>query len=446
MTNFAIIPFVKQNNSLVKTDPEIASLIKKEHKRQLETLQLIPSENYTSQAVREAVGSVAMHKYSEGQAYKRYYQGAQYVDEIESLAKTRALKLFKLDPTVWHVNVQAVTGSIANMAVYNALLAPKAKIFSMYLMDGGHLSHAWQLPDGKKISISSKIFEPHYYKVDPKTFLFNYAEIAASAKRVKPNLIISGGTAYPREIKHEELAQVAKSVGALYMADVAHEAGLIAAGVNSSPFEHADVVTMTTRKTLRGPIGALIFCKKQYADAIDKSVFPGMQGGPMNNNIAGIAVALMEAQSSGFRKYSKQVVVNAQALAAELLKYDFKVLTGGTDKHLLLIDVMTKGLDGWTAAWALEYAGIIVNRNTIPYDSQSSFYPSGIRLGTPFVTTLGLKEKDMVKIAMLINDVVDQAVDSLANHDELPRKELKNVLAQIDYSDTKQKVKKLLAN
>lgn len=396
--------FIMKN--LKASDPFISDLIQKEIDRQNSTLQMIPSENHVSRAVLEAVGSPLMNKYSEGQAFKRYYQGNANIDEIESVVKNRALSLFKLDTENWAVNVQAVTGSIANLAVYSAVLEPGDRILSMHLYDGGHLSHGWNI-DGKPVSFTSKIYEPHFYHVDPVTEVFDYAEIEKVAKKVKPKLLISGGTAYPREIDHEAMAKIAKTVGALYMADIAHEAGLVAAGVNASPFPHADIVTMTTRKTLRGPIGAMIFCRSEFEEAINRAVFPGLQGGPQNHSIAGIGVALNEASGSDFRKYSSQIIKNARILAKNLSDAGFHVVSGGTDKHLVLINLSNKGITGGQAATALENAGIIVNKNTVPDDPAKPWNPSGIRLGTPAITTRGLQEKEIEIISEWIIEVLN---------------------------------------
>ena len=402
---------------LMQSDSQLAECIRREQERQVTQLQLIPSENYVSSAVLEAVGSVLMNKYSEGQPNKRYYQGNQYVDQIELLAKERALATFGLDPAEWDVNVQAVTGSVANLAVLSALLEPGDKVLSMYLYDGGHLSHGWQLPTGKKVSFSSKIFDVSYYRVNPETEVFDYEEIRQRAKEVQPKLIISGGTAYPAEIDHERMAAIADEVGAYYLADIAHEAGLVAAGVNTAPFEYATVVTMTTRKTLRGPIGALIFSRREDTEtttgrkgcnqAINRAVFPGLQGGPMNHSIAGIATALGEAQTEEFKKYARQVVMNAKYLASALAGYEFHIVTGSTQKHLILIDLTNKSTKGRNLALALEEANIITNANTHPNEKGSPFYPSGLRLGTPAVTSRGMKEEDMEKIATWISDVMN---------------------------------------
>ncbi len=404
-------------HNLEKTDADLASIIKNEQVRQKEQLQLIPSENYVSKAVLEGVGSVLMNKYSEGQPGKRYYQGNQYIDQVESLAKERALQLFGLDPVEWDVNVQAVTGSVANLAVLSALLEPGDRILSMFLYDGGHLSHGWQLPDGKKVSFSSRIFDIQYYRVNPNNERFDYDDIQRQAEEVKPKLIISGGTAYPPEIDYERMAAIAHKVGAYYLADIAHEAGLVAAGVNSAPFAYADVVTMTTRKTLRGPIGALIFSRREdtethisregFNERINKAVFPGLQGGPMNHSIAGIAVCLKEAMTEEFKTYARQVVINAKYLATILSDYGFHVVSGSTEKHLVLLDLSNKGTKGKNLALALEKANIIANANTHPNEKGSPFSPSGLRLGTPAVTSRGMKEAEMEQIGNWINQVME---------------------------------------
>jgi len=403
-------------SALQQTDPVIYDLIQAEDKRQHEELELIPSENFVSDAVREAVGSVLMNKYSEGQPFKRYYPGNQYIDEIESLVEKRALSVFGLDPEVWHVNVQPVTGSTANFAVYAALLNPGDRMMGMNLYDGGHLSHGWKLPEGKPISFTSRLYDSHFYTVDPKTRVFNYDQVEKRVLEVKPKILISGGTAYPREIDHKRMREIADQVGAYYMADIAHEAGLVAAGVNESPFPHAHVVTMTTRKTLRGPIGALIFINKKMSvpsvaegevgQLLDFTVFPGLQGGPQNHSIAGIGVALHEAESPEFKVYARQVISNAQALANELIKQGFDVVSGGTDKHLVLVDLRSRGWTGKDAQNELEKHGIIANKNTVPNETGKPWNPSGLRLGTPALTTRGMKEPDMVEIARQISKTI----------------------------------------
>lgn len=389
----------------LKTDPKVADLIKNEKKRQSETLQLIPSENYTSAAVRKALSSVTVHKYSEGQVGARMYEGNEYIDEIEALCKKRALKVFDLKPVSCHVNVQAHAGSIANLAVYNALLKPGDRIMGMYLFDGGHLSHGWEYK-GKSVSMTSKIYEVAHYHVHKETEVFDYDEIKELVQNEKPQMLISGGTAYPRTINHKKLSQIAQDVNAYYLADIAHEAGLIAGKAHPSPFAYADVVTMTTHKTLRGPKGALIYSKKKFKDAIDRSVFPGIQGGPMNNNIAAIAVCLKEANTKEFQTYVKQVIKNAHVLAYELTRYNFRLVSGGTDKHLLLIDLSNKILGGKYVARALHIAGMTTNKNTIPNEAGTPLSPSGIRLGTPAVTTRGMKAPEMKYIAYWIDKVI----------------------------------------
>jgi glycine hydroxymethyltransferase len=392
------------------TKNKILELIKQEEKRQETTLMMIPSENYTYPEVHAAVGSVLMHKYAEGQPKKRYYQGNSVVDEIELLCEENALSAFKLSPDTWHVNVQAHSGGEANLAVYNGLLNIGHKIMSMFLPDGGHLSHGWQTDD-KKITLVSKIFDVNFYKVDQDSKVLDYKKIEAQAKVVKPKMIISGGTAYPRQIDHKKMAAIAKKVGAYYLADISHEAGLVAGGSNESPFPHADVVTMTTHKTLRGPRGALIFCKKELADQIDFGVFPGLQGGPHIHSIAGIAIALENTKSPEFKKYAHQVVKNAQILAETLSKADLDVVSGGTDKHLVLVDLRNKGTNGWIVGNALEVAGIIANRNTVPFETASPFYPSGLRLGTPALTVRGMKETEMKLIGGWIIKIIDHVKD-----------------------------------
>jgi glycine hydroxymethyltransferase len=371
---------------------------------------MIPSENIVSQDVMKAVGSVLMNKYAEGQPFKRYYQGNENIDQIESLVEQRALKVFGLSEDEWGVNVQPPTGSAANLAVYNAILNYGDKIMSMYLYDGGHLSHGWKMSEERKTNFSSKYLNSVFYRVNQDTEVFDYDEIEKQAILEKPKMIISGGTAYAREIDYKRMSEIAKKVGAYYMADVAHEAGLIAGGSNSSPFPYADFVTMTTRKTLRGPIGAMIFCKKQFLEEIDKSVFPGLQGGPMNHSIAGIGVALFEAMQPEFKLYTDQVIKNAKVLAAELAKSGFRIVSGGTDKHLLLIDLrnlgLAEGVGGTEIAYALEKASIIVNKNTIPYDSGKPWRPSGLRLGTPSLTSRGMKEEEMKKISQWISKII----------------------------------------
>lgn len=384
---------------------KIFKLIALEEKRQKETLMLIPSENYTYPEVRKAVGSVLMQKYAEGQPFKRYYQGNKYVDEVESYCEKLALEAFNLSPVEWGVNVQPYSGTPANLAVYNALLEPGDKIMSMFLPDGGHLSHGWQYGD-KKVTLVSKFWNVDFYHVNSKTKVFDYDQIEKQALAFKPKLIISGGTAYPREINHKRMAEIAHKVGAYYHADIAHEAGLVAAGVNTSPFAFADVVTMTTHKTLRGPRGAMIFSKKSLSDKIDSSVFPGLQGGPHIHTIAGIAIALENVKTPEFKEYAKLTLNNASKMAEEFMKKCYEVVSGGTDKHLVLIDLRNKKTSGWFAAFALERVGLVTNRNTVPNDTGSPFYPSGLRLGTPAISVRKMGDKEVVQIVSWIDEVI----------------------------------------
>ena len=404
---------------LASQDPQVFALIGLEAKRQQEKLSLIPSENFFSKQVREAVGSVLIHKYSEGNIEKRYYEGNEYIDEIEKLAIDRASKLFKL-PKSWGVNVQALAGSNANLAVYLALLQPGSTMMSMYLPDGGHLSHGWSyepnmaegsndevyLGGKRKVHVSSRLFKVVQYKTDPKHHLFDYEQIAKVAKKYKPDLIITGGTAYPRDIDYQQMRKIADSVGALYMADIAHEAGLVAAGVLKSPVGIADVVTMTTHKTLRSARGAIILAKQELINKINRGVLPGLQGGPFNNNIAGICVGLGEALKPEFKDYAVQIIKNAKALSAHLLEKDFDLLSGGTDKHLILINMTNKGVFGKFTARAMDKAGLVLNMNTMPGELRSPADPSAIRLGTPLVTTRGMKEAEMELIADWMDRVV----------------------------------------
>ncbi len=389
-------------------DKVLNNLIDEEIRRQKQTLNLIPSENIVSREVLKALGSPLVNKYSEGYPNKRYYAGNKIIDEIEILAQERARKVFHLNKN-WHVNVQPYSGSPANMAVYYALLQPQDKIMGMNLVCGGHLTHGW------KVSFSGRFYKSVQYTVQKNGYL-DYQEIQKLAKKEKPKIIIAGATAYPRIIDFKKFGAIAHKIGAYFLADISHIAGLIAAGVHPSPFPYADAVTTTTHKTLRGPRGAIIFANHQspiakknkidIVSAIDKAVFPGLQGGPHDNQTAAIAVCLKEAMSPAFKKYGRQIVKNAKALGHQLQKFGFNLISGGTDNHLMLIDLSNFGISGREAQDKLESVGIIVNCNTIPYETRSSFDPSGIRLGTPAVTTRGIKEKEMEKIAELIYQVL----------------------------------------
>lgn len=382
---------------------EIFKLIEKEKKRQENVLRLIPSENYASPAVRRAVGSILMNKYSEGYPGKRYYQGQKYIDQIEELASQRAKKLFKVP----YVNVQAYSGSPANAAVYFALLEPGDKIMGLKLAHGGHLTHGHP-----KITFSGKYFQSVQYGVEKDGWI-DYDKLAALVKREKPKMIVAGTTAYPRILNWKKFAQISDSVGAYLLVDIAHIVGLVIAGVHPLPVPYAHVVTTTTHKTLRGPRGAIILITKkglrkdpEMAKKIDRAVFPGLQGGPHINTIAGIAIALREAQSKKYIEYGQQVVKNAKVLAQELIRDGFHLVSGGTDNHLMLVDLRKQGIGGREAAVDLEKAGIVVNKNTVPYDTGTPVNPSGIRLGTPAVTTRGMKEKEMKLIGQLIAEVL----------------------------------------
>jgi len=391
-----------------KVDPEIAKLIKLEEKRQKETLMMIPSENITSKAVEEAMGSMLGNKYGEGYPNRRYYQGNQYIDQLETLVIERAKKLFK----VVAVNVQPLSGSPANFAVYTALLNPGDTIMGLSLSSGGHLTH------GAPYTASSKYFKSIQYNTDKDGWI-NYDELSALAKKSKPKIIIASTTAYTRKLDWKKFSEIAEKVGAFLMADISHLAGLIAAGVYPSPTPYAHIITSTTHKTLRGPRGAMIMTTQKgikkdpdLAKKINKSIIPGIQGGPHFNNIAGIGIALKEASTIKFKNYAAQILKNAQILASELIKYDFNLITRGTDSHLILIDLRNKKLLGNIAAEGLETAGIVINHNSIPYDPNPPFYPSGIRIGTPGITSRGMKEKEMKIIAELINQAIDALVET----------------------------------
>jgi glycine hydroxymethyltransferase len=382
-------------------DKEVFDLIQKERERINNGLELIPSENFASTAVLEALSSVFNNKYSEGYPKRRYYGGNEFVDSVETLAIERAKKLFGTE----HANVQPYSGSPANMAVYFALLKPGDKIMGMSLDMGGHLTH------GHSVNFSGKLYNAVYYGVDKETETLDYDEIRKIAEREKPKIIVSGATAYPREIDFKEFHEIAQDVGAYSMADIAHIAGLIVGGVHQSPFPFTDVVTTTTHKTLRGPRGGMIMCKMKFAEAIDKAVFPGLQGGPHEHVIAAKAVCFYEAMQPEFKEYAKQIVKNAKTLADALMGYGFRPVSGGTDNHLILVDLRNKNITGKEAEDALDKAGITVNKNMIPYDPRKPWDPSGIRLGTPAVTTRGMKESEMKQIAEWINKAIENRND-----------------------------------
>jgi len=390
--------------ALAAVDPEIHALILAEARRQDEFIRLIPSENYTSQAVMEATGSILTNKYSEGYPGRRYYEGQDYIDQIETIAIQRAKALFG----VQHANVQPYSGSPANQAVYLALVKPGDRVMGLGLPFGGHLTHGWN------VNFSGIYYQAVQYDVDPNTHVVDLNRVESLARATRPRIIICGGTAYPRTWDFEGFATVAKAVGAILVADIAHIAGLVAAGVHPSPFPHAPIATSTTHKTLRGPRGGMVLSDGTHAKEIDRAVFPGLQGGPHNHTTAAIAVALKEAATEEFKRYARQVVANAKALAAALLERGFRLISGGTDNHLILIDVTPRGINGKPAAQALHKAGIECNYNTIPFDPRKPFDPSGVRIGTPSITSRGMTEREMPQIAEWIDRAIACADDDAA--------------------------------
>lgn len=432
---------------LKQTDPTILNLIKLEYKRQKETLALIPSENYTSEAVMETLGSVLTNKYSEGYPKKRYYQGNSVIDEIELLAQNRAKKLFEVP----YVNVQALSGSPANMAVYMGLLEYQDKIMGLSLAFGGHLTH------GAPKTFSARFLKSVQYQLGTDGKL-DYNAIEKMAIAEKPKLIVCGFTAYPQIIDFERFGKIAEKVGAILMADISHIAGLVVAGAHPSPVPYAHVVTTTTHKTLRGPRGALIMVTEKglkkdpdMGKKIDSAIIPGLQGGPHDNQTAAIAVALREAATPSFRRYGKQIVKNAHVLAEELKKLGFELVSGGTENHLILIDLRNKGVNGAVAAFALEQAGIILNKNGVPGDPMPPFFPSGVRLGTPALTTRGMKALEMKKIAHWMSDVIDEVADFSLPEDREKRKGVwkqtkKDIVANNKLAKIAREVKNLCIN
>lgn len=399
-------------------DTEIATLIAQEKGRQQQTLDLIASENYASESVREPLSSVLTNKYAEGYPGKRYYAGCEFVDAIERCAIDRAKQLFKAD----HANVQPHSGSQANMAVYMAALKPGDVIMGMSLAEGGHLTH------GHAVSFSGILYQSHPYTVDKTTEQLDYNAIQDQAQRVKPKIIVTGASAYSRTIDFKAFADIAQSVGAVLLADIAHIAGLVAAGVHPSPVPYADFVTSTTHKTLRGPRGGLILCKQPHAQNLDKAVMPGIQGGPFMHVIASKAVVFHEAQQEAFPKYQRQVVLNAQALASTLQDLGYRIVAGGTDNHLFIVDLRDKEISGREAENILENAGITVSRSCIPFDPAKPWVTSGIRLGTPAITTRGLKQNDMQQIGSWIHQVLSCPGDT-ALHNKM-RREIKTFLSR----------------
>ncbi|HQD36520.1 MAG TPA: serine hydroxymethyltransferase [Thermodesulfovibrio thiophilus] len=381
---------------LREVDPEIYSLIRKEKKRESEKILMIASENYVSRAVMEAQGSLFTNKYAEGYPGKRYYGGCKYADEVERLAQDRAKQLFYVE----HVNVQPHSGTQANMAVYFAFLQPGDTIMGMSLPHGGHLSH------GSSVNFTGKLYKTVFYGVNRETGYIDMDEVKKLAYEHKPKIIITGASAYPRIIDFKTFAEIAKEIGAYLMSDIAHIAGLVATGVHPSPVPYSDFITTTTHKTLRGPRGGVVMCKEQYAKAIDKSVFPGIQGGPLVHVIAAKAVAFNEALSDNFKEYQQNIVKNAKVLADALKKRGFKLVSDGTDNHLMLVDLTNFNITGKEAEEGLDKAGITVNKNTIPFDTKPPTVTSGIRIGTPSVTTRGMGENEMEEIAEIIERVI----------------------------------------
>ena len=384
---------------LADADPEIARLVDAEGRRQSESIRLIPSENYVSQAVLDATGTLLTNKYSEGYAHRRYYEGQQVIDQVEELAIERAKALFGVD----HANVQPYSGSPANLAVYLAFAQPGDTVMGMALPMGGHLTHGWN------VSATGKWFNAVQYGVRRDTGRVDFDEVRELAEKERPKLIFCGGTAIPRTIEFEEFAKIARDVEAILVADIAHIAGLVAGGAHPTPVGHAEVISTTTHKTLRGPRGAMLMSDADHAKPLDRAVFPGLQGGPHNHTTAAIAVALREAATREFQTYAHQIVANAKALAAALVEQGFDLVSGGTDNHLILADLTSKEIGGKPAAQALDRAGIELNYNTVPYDPRKPFDPSGIRIGTPGVTTRGLTEEHMPQVATWMAEAVEAA-------------------------------------
>lgn len=388
---------------IAKEDPQIADLMKLELKRQQQHLELIASENMVSDAVMEAMGSHGTNKYAEGYPGKRYYGGCQYVDGIETLAIERLKELFGAD----HANVQPHSGASANAAVYLAVLQPGDKILGLDLSHGGHLTH------GAKVNSSGKLYESHFYGLDPETELIDYDLMRKKALEIKPKLIVSGASAYPRIIDFKKIREICDEAGAVMLVDMAHIAGLVAAGLHPNPVEYADIVTSTTHKTLRGPRGGIILCKEEYAKKIDSAVFPGMQGGPLMHIIAAKAICFKEALAPEFKEYQKQVIANAKAMADRFIENGFNIISGGTDNHLMLVDVTNFGVNGKEVQNLLDSANITLNKNTIPNEKLSPMLTSGVRIGTPSITTRGMKEEQCVYIADLVTELIKGGEDKV---------------------------------
>ena len=393
-------------DALKETDPKVYELIGAEEERQRDSIRLIASENYASEAVMEATGSILTNKYSEGYPGRRYYEGQDYTDAIENLARNRATELFGAD----HANVQPYSGSPANLAVYHALADVGDPVLGMGLPYGGHLTHGW------KVNFSGKLYDAHHYTVDEKSEQLDYAEIRKLAEEIEPKILLCGASAYPRTIEFDKFAEIAEEVGATLVADIAHIAGLVAGGAHPSPVGHAPVITTTTHKTLRGPRGGMILCDDEFAQDIDRAIFPTFQGGPHMHAVAAAAVAFKEASQPDFADYADQIVANSKAMAEAFRQRDFRLVSGGTDNHLVLVDVMaSRELGGKAAATALSKAGIVCNANSIPYDTRKPLDPSGVRIGTPSITTRGMDEDDMEAVV----DWFDRAIEAREDDETL---------------------------
>lgn len=441
---------------LKENDPVIYDLICEEKERQIKGIELIASENFTSTAVLQCLGSCLTNKYSEGEVDRRYYSGNKYIDQIEQLCKSRALAVFRLDEEKWGVNVQPYSGSPANFAVYTGLLNPHDRIMGLDLPDGGHLTHGF-MTEKRRVSATSVYFESMPYKVDPKSGLVDYDQLEQTAKLFRPKIIIAGSSAYSREFDYARFRSICDSIGAILLADMAHISGLVAGNALQSPFDFADVVTTTTHKSLRGPRAGMIFFRKglknitskgdkimyNYESAINQAVFPALQGGPHNNNIAGIAVALKQADTEEFRSYARQVIKNAQALSSILTKKGYSIVTGGTDMHMFLLDVRPQKLSGSKADAVLEKCQITANKNTVPGD-KSALNPGGMRIGTPAITSRNMKEAEMEKLADFIDEALKIAIEiEMSLRCDEKASSLKEFKAKLSQPDAGAKIEKL---